>query len=122
MHTTIDVLHDKNALAIESHEYVGNDHVNDEECAFVTPPANDCPANGDKANIEETSEMESDDQLDGNVEMQLAIESHENVDEEHTNDEWNVHFVAKEEVSLILLLYHVSCSFETNEAYQFNRA
>jgi hypothetical protein len=85
MHTTIDVLHDKNALAIESHENVGDDHTNDEECAFVTPPANDCPANGDKTNIEETSEMESDDQQDG-VEMELAIESHENEDEEHPND------------------------------------
>jgi hypothetical protein len=88
MHTTIDVIHEKNALAIESHVNVGDDHLNDEECAFVTPPANDCPANGDKTNIEVPSEMESDDQQDGNVEMELAIENHENEDEEHPNDEY----------------------------------
>ncbi len=57
------------------------------EIINVTPPANDCPANGDKTNIEFTSEMESNDQQDGNVEMELAIESHENENEEHLNDE-----------------------------------
>ncbi len=83
----------------------------------MTPPANDFPANGDKTNIEVTSVMESDDQQDGNVEMELAIESNENEGDDHPNDE-ECAFCGKGGGEFVI--FFVPC--QTNDAHQYNRA